>query len=195
MANWRKTKRIGKFTITQNSSGKSSTSQRVVSSPNLNINHRYTSRGTIVRKTWKSGGWVKVEQSSNMAKRPRKLGPRSSAPARSSSPAQYADLKTISRSLENAAFNLLAIISAPFFMVYYLAKFTYYGYYYLVFIPYKYFVFIPLIWLIKLLFPRTINDINLKIKELKETMKTGRDKFKKNMKNRWDKFKKNIAIR
>ena len=79
------------------------------------------------------------------------------------------------------AFNLLAIISAPFFMIYYLAKFTYYSYYYLVFIPYKYFVFIPLIWLIKLLFPRTINDINLKIKELKETMKTGRDKFKKNI--------------
>ena len=189
MANWRKTKRKGKITTTQNSSGKSSTSQRVVSSPNVNVNHRYTSRGTIVRKTYKSGGFIKVEQSSNMAKRPRKLGPRSSAPA------QYSDLKSISRALENAAFNMLAIISAPFFMVYYLAKFSYYFFYYFVFIPYKYLLFIPLIWLIKLLFPRTINDINLKIKELKETMKTGRDKFKKNMKTRWEKFKKNIAIR
>ena len=56
MANWRKTKRKGKITTTQNSSGKSSTSQRVVSSPNVNVNHRYTSRGTIVRKTYKSGG-------------------------------------------------------------------------------------------------------------------------------------------
>ena len=189
MANWRKTKRKGKFTTTQNSSGKSSTSQRVISSSNLNVNKRYVRGGTITRTTYKSGGYTKIEQSSNMAKRPRKLGPRSSAPA------QYSDLKSISRALENAAFNVLALLSAPFFMVYYLAKLTYYSYYYFVFIPYKYFVFIPLIWLIKLLFPRTINDINLKIKELKETMKTGRDKFKKNMKNRWDKFKKNIAIR
>ena len=191
MANWRKTKRKGKITTTQNSSGKSSTSQRVVSSPNVNVNHRYTSRGTIVRKTYKSGGFIKVEQSSNMAKRPRKprkLGPRSSAPA----PTSPSDLF---HGLELSAFFVVAVFSAPFFMLYYLVKFTYYLLYYFVFIPYKYLLFIPLIWLIKLLFPRTINDINLKIKELKETMKTGRDKFKKNMKTRWEKFKKNIAIR
>ena len=188
MANWRKTKRKGKITRTQNSSGKSSTSQRVVSSPNVNVNHRYTSRGTIVRKTYKSGGFIKVEQSSNMAKRPRKLGPRSSAHAPNTAAGFF-------HGLELSAVYVVAVISAPFFMTYYLAKFAYYLLYYVVFIPYKYLLFIPLIWLIKLLFPRTINDINLKIKELKETMKTGRDKFKKNMKNRWDKFKKNIAIR
>ena len=188
MANWRKTKRKGKITTTQNSSGKSSTSQRVISSSNLNVNKRYVRGGTITRTTYKSGGYTKIEQSSNMAKRPRKLGPRSSAPA----PTSPSDLF---HGLELSAFYVVAVFSAPFFMCYYLVKFTYYLLYYFVFIPYKYLLFIPLIWLIKLLFPRTINDINLKIKELKETMKTGRDKFKKNMKNRWDKFKKNIAIR
>ena len=188
MANWRKTKRKGKFTTTQNSSGKSSTSQRVISSSNLNVNKRYVRGGTITRTTYKSGGYTKIEQSSNMAKRPRKLRPRSSASAPTSSSGLFHGLKL-------SAFYVVAVFSAPFFMCYYLVKFTYYLLYYFVFIPSKYLLFIPLIWLIKLLFPRTINDINLKIKELKETMKTGRDKFKKNMKNRWDKFKKNIAIR
>lgn len=188
MANWRKTKRKGKFTTTQNSSGKSSTSQRVISSSNLNVNKRYVRGGTITRTTYKSGGYTKIEQSSNIAKRTR-LSPRK---LKSGS---YLKKGTNFSDLESIVLFPFAIFFAPFFLVYYLAKFTYYLLYYFVFIPYKYLLFIPLIWLIKLLFPRTINDINLKIKELKETMKTGRDKFKKNMKNRWDKFKKNIAIR
>ena len=38
MANWRKTKRKGKLTTTQNSSGKSSISKRVISSSNNDVN-------------------------------------------------------------------------------------------------------------------------------------------------------------
>ena len=192
MANWRKTKRKGKLTTTQNSSGKSSISKRVISSSNLNVNKRYVRGGTITRTTYKSGGYTKIEQSSNIAKRTR-LSPRKlKSGTYSKKGTNFSDLK---RDLGNAVLLPFAIIYAFFRVFYYFFKFCYYLVYYLVFIPYKYLLFIPLTWLIRLLFPRTINDVNLKIKDLKETIKTGRDKFKKNMKTRWDKFKKNIAIR
>jgi len=62
---------------------------------------------------------------------------------------------------------------------------------YFLFIPTKYLFYIPLIWLVGLLFPRTINDIELKIKELESYKK----QIKETMKTHWDEFKKNIAIR
>ena len=71
MANWRKTRRHGKFTTTLNASGKSSVSQRVASGPNVNINRRYVRGGTITRTTYKSGDFIKVIQSSNMSKKSR----------------------------------------------------------------------------------------------------------------------------
>ena len=71
MANWRKTRRYGKFTTTQNASGKSSVSQRVTSGSNVNINRRYVQGGTVTRTTYKSGDFIKVIQSSNMAKKSR----------------------------------------------------------------------------------------------------------------------------
>jgi len=71
MANWRKTRRHGKFTTTLNASGKSSVSQRVASGPNVNINRRYVRGGTITRTTYKSGDFIKVIQSSSMAKKSR----------------------------------------------------------------------------------------------------------------------------
>jgi len=71
MANWRKTRRYGKFTTTQNASGKSSLSQRVTSGSNVNINRRYVPGGTITRTTYKSGDFIKVIQSSNMSKKSR----------------------------------------------------------------------------------------------------------------------------
>ena len=71
MANWRKTKKHGKFTTTQNASGKSSVSQRVASGPNVNINRRYVRGGTVTRTTYKSGDFIKVIQSSSMAKKSR----------------------------------------------------------------------------------------------------------------------------
>ena len=67
----------------------------------------------------------------------------------------------------------------------------YFFFKYFLFIPTKYLVYIPLIWLVGLFFPRTINDIKFKIKEIERYKK----QFKESQKTRWDKFKKNIAIK
>ena len=115
MANWRKTKRKGKLTTTQNSSGKSSISKRVISSSNLNVNKRYVRGGTITRTTYKSGGYTKIEQSSNIAKRTR-LSPRKlKSGTYSKKGTNFSDLK---RDLGNAVLLPFAIIYA-FFRVFY----------------------------------------------------------------------------
>lgn len=78
MANWRKTRRYGKFTTTQNASGKSSVSQRVASGPNVNINRRYVQGGAVTRTTYKNGDFIKVIQSSSMPKKSRSSSTNSS---------------------------------------------------------------------------------------------------------------------
>ena len=45
--------------------------------------------------------------------------------------------------------------------------FLYYVFYYATFIPIKYLIFIPSVWLVGLLFPKTIKDIEQEIKKLK----------------------------
>jgi len=62
MANWRKTTKNGKTTTTRKASGGSSVSQGVVRGNNVNVNHRYTGNKTVIRTTYKSGGYVKTEQ-------------------------------------------------------------------------------------------------------------------------------------
>lgn len=111
MANWRKTTKSGKTTRTTRPSGGSSVSQGVVRGKNVNVNHRYTGDKTVIRTTYKSGGFTKTQQ--------RTVGGKPKKPKSNYKPRSARDQKQSAQFALATLYAMLVLLSLPFIVIWY----------------------------------------------------------------------------